>query len=80
MLAHSFSFEGVVNLHYDSAILDVPGCDEPGGDCGSCNDCGNPTPACIDGSCVQCGGDADCCPPLVCDAGACVPPEVPEIQ
>jgi hypothetical protein len=42
-----------------------------GGGCGSCKDCGNQ--ACINGTCGACGSDGDCCAPLVCSSGVCVP-------
>ncbi|MDC0667203.1 DUF7305 domain-containing protein [Nannocystis radixulma] len=59
-------------VHYDQAILDLDGCDDPGQGCGDCHDCANPTPACTeDGTCGPCVVDDDCCPPLVCDAGIC---------
>ncbi len=58
-------------VHYDQAILDLNGCEEPGGGCTDCHDCANPTPACKNGTCEQCVVDSDCCPPLVCDGGQC---------
>ncbi len=58
-------------VHYDQAILDLSGCEEPGGGCTDCHDCANPTPACKDGTCEPCVVDSDCCPPLVCDQGQC---------
>lgn len=70
-------FVGGLNLaspftvHYDQAILDLDGCEDPGGGCGDCHDCANPTPACNGGTCGPCQVDADCCPPLVCDQGLC---------
>jgi hypothetical protein len=39
--------------------------------CGTCKDCGNQ--ACINGTCGSCSSSAQCCPPLVCSNGACVP-------
>jgi hypothetical protein len=59
-------------VHYDQAILELDGCDDPGKGCGDCHDCANPTPACTEeGTCGPCVTDDDCCPPLVCDAGIC---------
>lgn len=58
-------------VHYDQAILDLNGCEDPGGGCTDCHDCANPTPACKNGTCEQCMVDSDCCPPLVCDGGQC---------
>jgi hypothetical protein len=61
-----------VIIHYDQAILELPGCEVPGGGCGDCHDCANPTPNCEDGTCVPCVDFNDCCPPLTCDQGVCV--------
>ncbi len=71
-------FVGGLNLasplvvHYDQAILELEGCDDPNKPCGDCHDCANPTPSCTDeGTCGPCVVDSDCCPPLVCDGGSC---------
>lgn len=63
------------SIHYDAAILEIEGCEEPGGSCGDCHDCLNPTPKCgPGGECVACQTDADCCPPHRCnDDGTCGP-------
>lgn len=61
------------SIHYDSAILEVDGCEDPGGACGDCHDCLNPTPTCSNGECVPCQTDADCCPPFLCNSGQCFP-------
>lgn len=62
---------GPVTVHYDEGILDIGDeCPSPGG-CATCRDCGNQ--ACVDGACGLCRGDADCCAPLVCAAGRCIP-------
>lgn len=59
-------------VHYDQAILELEGCDDPNKSCGDCHDCANPTPACTDqGTCGPCVVDTDCCPPLACDGGIC---------
>lgn len=59
-------------VHYDQAILELDGCEDPGKGCTDCHDCANPTPSCNkDGNCSPCVVDSDCCPPLVCDGGAC---------
>jgi hypothetical protein len=42
-----------------------------GSGCGSCRDCLNQ--ACINGQCTSCRTSADCCSPLICVGGACVP-------
>jgi hypothetical protein len=39
--------------------------------CGSCKDCGNQ--ACINGACGSCTSSAQCCAPLLCASGVCVP-------
>jgi hypothetical protein len=71
-------FVGGLNLasplvvHYDQAILELEGCDDPNKPCGDCHDCANPTPTCTDeGTCGPCVVDSDCCPPLACDGGIC---------
>jgi hypothetical protein len=62
---------GPLSVHYDEAILEVgDACPTPSG-CTSCRDCGNQ--ACVGGACGLCRADADCCAPLVCAAGACIP-------
>lgn len=71
-------FVGGLNLasplvvHYDQAILELEGCDDPNKPCGDCHDCANPTPTCTkEGTCGPCVVDSDCCPPLACDGGIC---------
>jgi hypothetical protein len=51
----------------DSSAPDSGG----GPGCGSCKDCGNQ--ACINGACGACGSSNDCCSPLICANGKCVP-------
>jgi hypothetical protein len=59
-------------IHYDEAVQGAgDGCPEPPTLCETCSDCDNQ--ACIDGTCSACMDDGDCCAPLVCSAGACVP-------
>ena len=59
-------------VHYDQAILELEGCEDPGKGCTDCHDCANPTPSCNqDGNCSPCVLDSDCCPPLACDGGVC---------
>jgi hypothetical protein len=66
---------GVFSVHYDTDVLEAAaGCPpEAGGPraCRTCNDCGSE--ACVAGVCGACATDADCCAPLACAAGACVP-------
>jgi hypothetical protein len=70
VFAGKFHNSGTTAVHYDKAVLDVGG--TCGGDgCDSCRDCGNQ--ACVNGTCGACTSSADCCAPLVCDMGTCVP-------
>lgn len=39
--------------------------------CGSCLECGNQ--ACVGGACGACTDSSECCSPLVCQNGSCVP-------
>jgi hypothetical protein len=71
------------DIHYDRSALKLDTeCCPPGGaspqcpntpppTCQSCKDCGNQ--ACVQGSCGPCSTSADCCSPLVCQSGTCVP-------
>lgn len=79
LFAQNVGITGDLTVHYDPSILDVEGCAPPGTSCGSCHDCANPSPACKDGVCGACETDADCCPPLVCQRGACVA-ELPVVR
>jgi len=81
VFAGSFRASDVTNIHYDRAVLragDTCGGGGEGGgggsQCGSCQDCHNQ--ACKNGVCGDCATDSDCCSPLVCIAGSCVPQEV----
>ena len=59
-------------IRYDRAILNQGvKCEQPA-TCDHCNTC-NGGKACLDNACTDCRDDADCCLPLVCNAGACVP-------
>ncbi|HEY5961568.1 MAG TPA: hypothetical protein VIV60_33645, partial [Polyangiaceae bacterium] len=60
-----------LKVHYDQSVLELPSCHQTNQTCGSCYDCANPTPACRNGKCESCQVDADCCPPLYCNHGAC---------
>ncbi|MCB9601512.1 MAG: hypothetical protein H6721_25980 [Sandaracinus sp.] len=71
LFARRMAVSGPLTVHYDEAILDAgDSCPMPG-TCSSCRDCGNQ--ACVDGACGLCRSDADCCAPLVCAAGRCIP-------
>lgn len=74
IFAGDFTATAKLNLHHDQAIDQVGSpCNPPdAGTCGSCKDCGNQ--ACINGTCGACTSSAQCCPPLVCQGGTCVPP------
>lgn len=63
---------GPVTIHYDTAILEAGDMCEPTDTCSACGDCPS-TEACVDGMCGECRSDADCCSPLICDRGLCVP-------
>jgi hypothetical protein len=66
---------GPFSVHYDTDVLRAAArCPVGGGEataCRTCNDCGNQ--ACVGGVCGACATDADCCAPLACAAGVCVP-------
>ncbi len=64
-------FPGGLTVHYDEAVLDVPGCDPPGHDCGSCEDCYGSAGACKENQCTACSSNGDCCPPQRCNSGVC---------
>jgi hypothetical protein len=55
----------------DGGSSDAGGGGPPGGGCVSCRDCNNQ--ACISGQCGSCTTDSQCCSPLVCTGGTCMP-------
>lgn len=63
---------GELDINYDEAILALEGCGSAKSEatCKSCNDC---DAACIGGKCTACVTSADCCAPLQCSNGACIP-------
>jgi hypothetical protein len=89
IFAGSFSTSADVSIHYDRQILragegcpgsggsagaggsGAGGASGGGGSCSTCVDCGNQ--ACKGGACGACTSSADCCAPLVCSGGQCVP-------
>ncbi len=71
LFARALDVTGAVNVDYDEAIMDLQGCQAPGGGCSSCRDCEGATPACKGGKCGACVVDGDCCAPMVCNAGKC---------
>ncbi len=62
-----------VTIHYDTSVLQAASpCPGPAPTtCATCSDCNNQ--ACLGGTCGDCTRDADCCPPLTCYLGRCVP-------
>jgi hypothetical protein len=72
LFAKALQFSGNFAIHYDSSVLTAEGCAPSGGTCKTCDDCAGATPACKSGTCVACVTTADCCAPLVCNAGRCV--------
>ena len=77
IFARTMNATGKLTIHYDRSILEVgkdcpePSTPSPGPQCSSCRDCANQ--ACIDGSCGECKADSDCCAPLLCRQGRCLP-------
>ncbi|HEY3821528.1 MAG TPA: hypothetical protein VGL81_30385 [Polyangiaceae bacterium] len=69
VFAQSLQFSGDFTIHYDTSVLDEPGCAPPGSPCKTCDDCAGATPACKAGTCTACLTDADCCAPLQCNSG-----------
>ena len=67
IFAQSLLFSGDFTIHYDTSVLQMPGCTPPGTACKTCDECAGATPACKGGTCLACSTTADCCPPLECD-------------
>ncbi len=62
-----------LTVHYDTAVLDA-GSECPGGpptNCSTCLDCRNQ--ACLAGHCGACTDSSQCCAPLLCFRGQCLP-------
>ncbi len=76
LFAQSLQFSGDFKIHYDTSVLQEPGCTPPGTPCNTCDDCAGATPVCVTGTCTACGPSADCCAPLQCNGatGQCLPP------
>lgn len=73
LFAGDFEGKSPLNVHHDKAIVQAgKPCGPPPPVCGRCKDCGNQ--ACINGKCDMCTNSSQCCPPLVCQNGTCVPP------
>ena len=73
LFVKSLALSGNFTIHYDEAILDTVGCQGDAHGCATCHDCAGAAPACKGGACVPCAVTADCCAPLQCVAGRCVP-------
>jgi hypothetical protein len=71
LFAQGLAFAGDFTIHYDTSVLQTPGCMPTGGACKTCGDCSGATPACIGGTCAPCSANADCCAPLLCSGGRC---------
>jgi hypothetical protein len=67
IFAHDLQFSGDFTIHYDTSVLQVPGCTPNGTPCKTCDDCSGATPSCKAGTCTACATSADCCAPLECD-------------
>ncbi len=70
----SINISGKLTIHYDLAILEAGAKCPPkksGQGCSSCHDCGNQ--ACVNGKCGKCTANSQCCKPLYCVAGKCIP-------
>lgn len=73
LFVRSLVAAAAVTIHYDTSVLQAAG-DCPGPaptTCTTCSDCNNQ--ACVGGTCGDCTVDRDCCPPLTCYLGRCVP-------
>lgn len=59
-------------VHYDAAVQNVSNAcrDEPVTVCSGCGECESGE-TCTASGCAPCASDADCCLPLICDAGRC---------
>ena len=67
LFAQSLQFSGDFTIHYDTSVLQEPGCISQGTPCKTCDDCAGTTPACKGGTCAACVSNGDCCAPLECD-------------
>jgi hypothetical protein len=69
VFASDLQFSGDFTIHYDTSVLQTPGCTPTGTPCKTCDDCAGATPSCKAGTCTACSTNADCCAPLVCNTG-----------
>jgi len=72
LFTRRISASGMLTVHYDTAILEAGDECEPPEVCAECGDCGSGY-ACVEGECGECGSSDDCCAPLICSGGRCVP-------
>ncbi len=77
IFAGRLSASADLKIHYDEAILTPAATSECSAatSCAVCDDCGGQ--ACNSGTCGGCTQSSQCCAPLVCRAGTCVPDAVP---
>jgi hypothetical protein len=75
VFVRSLAASAPVSVGYDKRVLAVPdNCAPPRG-CNDCRDCRGQ--ACVGGQCGACTDSSQCCAPLVCAAGQCVPEAPP---
>jgi hypothetical protein len=75
IFAGDYHSSSPTSIHYDGGFIKQgQGCPGPDGgtpSCGDCSDCGNLV--CNNGECGSCSDSSECCPPLYCVNGECVP-------
>lgn len=75
VFVRSLAASAPVSFGYDKRVLAVPdNCAPPRG-CNDCRDCRGQ--ACVAGQCGACTDSSQCCAPLVCSGGQCVPEAPP---
>ncbi len=73
VFANNFTSPGYAHIVYDRAILQAgQGCGGPPATCNLCGVCPNGL-ACVQGKCVDCTSDKDCCSQAICNNGFCGP-------
>jgi hypothetical protein len=72
VFARRLSAPADLTVHYDESVLTpTDTCSSAPSRCTSCHDCANQ--ACFAGTCGACTESTQCCSPLVCSGGRCVP-------